>query len=146
MRVARRTVVLLCGPPGAGKSTAARESGLMVFDRDDPEWQSERHFRMRIADLARDPHAQAVVIRAGANASARRKAATLIGATHTFVISGEPSDLVRRVIDRGRADAVQSLEWIKLWFSRFDDSDDVRPFPGWDSINVADLGMTSQEW
>jgi len=65
-----REVVLICGPPGAGKSTYARSTGLKVYDRDDPQWTSERQFRQALERLRRDPSAQAAVIRSGATRSA----------------------------------------------------------------------------
>lgn len=141
-----RTVVLLCGPPGAGKTTAAHQSGLTVFDRDDPEWHSESQFRARIADLARDPHAQAVVIRAGASSSARRKAADLIGATHTFLLIEEPRELAHRVATRNRTDKRAGLASIKTWFSQHDRTDSVQDFPGWSEALKGAQGATSRVW
>ena len=66
-----RLVVLLFGPAGAGKTTAARSSGLTVFDRDDEKWSGERQFTQALRRLALDPSARAVVIRSGATSSAR---------------------------------------------------------------------------
>lgn len=58
-----RFVVLLCGPPGAGKTTAARASGLAVFDSDEPRWSSRAEFTAALTQLGATPDAQAVVIR-----------------------------------------------------------------------------------
>jgi hypothetical protein len=121
---------------------------LTVYDRDDPEWHSERHFKMKLADLARDPHARAVVIRAGATSSARAKAAQLVGATHVYLLTGDPAELARRVRDRNRADKVQGMTSIPSWFQRFDRNDGVPDFPGWPVVfaDQTSLGVTSEEW
>lgn len=142
-----RLVVVLCGPAGAGKTTAARLSGLEVFDRDDPEWRTEKQFTTRLADLARDPNAQAVVIRSGATSSARAKAARLVGATHVFVLLEDPKELTRRVRERNRADKVQGMTSIKGWFEKFDRLDNVPDFPGWPAVltTIAPVGI-SEEW
>src|SRR5690606_11960181 len=82
---AMRTVVILAGPPGAGKTTLAHQSGMQVYDQDDPKWASVQHFNQALATLREHPAATAVVIRSGATTSARRKAATAVGATHTYL-------------------------------------------------------------
>lgn len=130
----QRLVVILCGPAGAGKTTAARASGLEVFDRDDPEWSSEKQFTTRLADLARDPTARAVVIRSGATSSARRKTATLVGATHVFVLTADIPELERRIRERNRADKVAGVQSVRSWFAKFDRDDGVRDFPGWPAV------------
>lgn len=142
-----RMVVVLCGPAGAGKTTAARQSGLEVFDRDDPEWHSEKQFTTRLADLARDPNARAVVIRSGATSSARAKATGLVSATHVYLLTEDPKELSRRVRGRDRADKVQGMTSIASWFAKFDRSDGVSDFPGWPAVfsRSAEL-RTSEAW
>lgn len=143
-----RLVVVLCGPPGAGKTTAARSSGLEVFDRDDPQWSGESDFRQALAELARDRTARAVVIRSGATSSARAKAAQLVNATHVFVLLADEAELKRRVRARGRADLVTGIASVPRWLTSFDRIDGVSDFPGWDSLAPVDLsvGIRSREW
>jgi len=145
---AQRVVVVLCGPAGSGKTTAARESGLKVYDRDDPEWASEKHFTMKLADLAKDPRARAVVIRAGASSSARAKAAELVNATHVYVLTEDPAECQRRVVQRGRADKVRGVASIPKWFEAFDRRDGVCDFPGWETAlaEARPTGIRSREW
>lgn len=133
--VPARLVVILCGPPGAGKTTAARASGLPVYDRDDPQWSSERQFTAALAMLRSDPEAQAVVIRAGASSTARAKAVALAGATHVYLLTADQRELGHRVAHRNRADKVRGLASIRTWFDRHDRHDGVLDFPGWESVD-----------
>lgn len=140
-----RLVVVLCGPAGAGKTTAARSSGLDVYDRDDPEWSGERQFTARLAELATDPRVRAVVIRSGATSSARAKAAKLTGATHVFLMTEPLSELERRVRERNRADKVAGLTSLRSWFERHDRADGVRDFPGWPAVFAAEMDLRGSE-
>lgn len=144
-----RRVVLLCGPPGAGKTTEARRSGLAVFDRDEPRWTSERHFRSALAAIGRAPNARAVVLRAGATSHARAFTADLIRPTHVFVMTAPRQELQRRVRARGRHDLVATMRGIDSWLADFDRHDGVADFPGWAAIDGTALdaaGVTSTEW
>ena len=140
-----RRVVLLCGPPGAGKTTAARESGLTLYDRDDAHWTGEKHFRAALRELGQDPNARAVVIRSGATSTARASAAHLIRATHTYLFLADTDELKRRVRERRRADMVATIAAIDLWLRKFDRDDAVRDFPGWDQLTRLDTGGLGEE-
>jgi hypothetical protein len=129
-----RTVVLICGPPGAGKTTLAHQlaaaQGLTVYDRDDPLWAGERHFRAALALLGRNPTARAAVIRAGATRSARARAAALIGATDIKILAVSADECRRRVIARGPRAKIRTatqLAAINRWWTSF--QPDGRPIP-----------------
>ena len=135
--------MLLCGPPGAGKSTAARASGMSVYDRDDATWHSDREFVDALERLGHARRARAVVIRSGATTSARASAAHLVAATHVFVMLSPPAVLKERIRGRGRDDLVRTLAGVDRWYARFDRADGVRDFPGWDAAMEPDLGAGS---
>lgn len=118
-----RRVVLVCGPPGAGKTTLARSLGLDVYDIDDERWgNSERMFRQHIARLSRDLNAQAVVIRSGSTRTARAHNVSLIGATETTVVDTPEAECIRRVIDRNRPRPPMRVQIaaIKTWWSKYE--------------------------
>lgn len=129
-----RLVVVLIGPPGAGKTTAAHESGLDVYDSDDPRWSGEQEFRQAISRLATNPHARAVVIRSGATGAARRKAAALVAATHLYVIAPGKDICTHRVKARGRPGWEREVQGVISWYARTDPRTHPQTFPGWGAI------------
>jgi hypothetical protein len=122
MTAVSRRVVLICGPPGAGKTTHARTLGLTVYDLDDPQWAgSERTFREAIHRLAFDATAQAAVIRSGATLSARAKTHALIGATEVQVITTDPDTCIKQIINRKRdhPPLTTQIAAVKTWWDRY---------------------------
>lgn len=133
-RGADRLVVVLFGPPGAGKTTAARASGLVVYDRDDPHWTGEAQYRAALLHLGATPGARAVVVRAGASSSARATTMRMVGATHAYLLNAPRDELKRRLIDRRRADWRGTLLGVDRWHQQHDRTDGVADFPGWDGL------------
>jgi dephospho-CoA kinase len=98
-----REVVLICGPPGAGKSTLAHTLGLAVFDVDDAQWDNnEPLFRAALEQVAKKADARAAVIRSAATMSARQAAANLCGATSVIILETDAKTCTERITQRGR--------------------------------------------
>ncbi|MCR1785315.1 HNH endonuclease [Nocardioides carbamazepini] len=102
-----RKVMLVVGPPGAGKTTLAHTiadaEGLEVYDLDDEQWAgSDALFRAALVQLREQPKARAVVIRTGATLRARQGAATACGATELVVVDTALDECIRRIKQRGR--------------------------------------------
>lgn len=98
-----RQVVLILGPPGAGKSTLAHTLGLAVYDRDDPHWRTH-DFPQALVRIGADPAARAAVIRTGATPRARADVADLVRPTDTRLLLVPLDVCIRRIRHRGRTD------------------------------------------
>lgn len=119
-----RRVVVICGPPGSGKTTWARQSGLTVYDRDDPGWASEKQFRAALSRLAHNPAAQAAVIRAGATRRARKQAAELVDATDVIVLDVPAEECQRRIRERKASGSMRTqMATVTDWWSRYEPGD-----------------------
>ncbi|MFG2054768.1 AAA family ATPase [Micromonospora sp. NPDC048930] len=131
-----RQVVLVCGPPCAGKNTyaAARaRPGDLVVDSDDlarrlgsPRrwhhedryWQAaQEHWWQLAAAVGRDPAARAWVIRCAASAAERQRIADLVDATAVVVLVPPAATLMRRAAARPHRSRTRAL--IVRWLAGY---------------------------
>lgn len=132
-----RRVVVIFGPPGAGKTTLAHTLGLKVYDRDDPDWDDdEARFRSALRRLAANPNAQAVVIRTGATRGARLQAVQMCGATETQILATPVDVCVERIRHRRRGDVRAQVSGAGKWWDRYE--------PG--EVLSGAHGVTSRPW
>ena len=120
-----RTVILVYGPPGAGKSTYARAVAhaldLTIYDRDHPQWvDSERTFRQALAIVGRSEVSRAVVIRSGATRHGRAYWRAVLRPTQEIMLD-TPADVCAdrvRARDRDRPPMREQLAAIYAWHAR----------------------------
>lgn len=121
-----RMVVLVAGPPGAGKSTYARELaaryGLRLLDRDDVEWKGEAAFHRAITQLGADPDARAVVVRACAARCTMEHTRDLVRATRVELRDLPAEECRARIAHDdspgARARKRQRLAGVRDWWTR----------------------------
>lgn len=115
-----RRVVLIIGPPGAGKTTLARQ----LAETEHLEhvalehWpRRTRHVQMRKAGrrVGADPSARAVVVRCCAEPNDQAAWEALVGATETIVLDVDPDECARRIEARGRDSWRLEVEVARAW-------------------------------
>ncbi|MFI2650205.1 AAA family ATPase [Micromonospora fulviviridis] len=131
-----RRVVLVCGPPCAGKSTyVAANAGVedLVVDADDlarrlgspRRWFHDERYRVPAqerwwslaAAAGDDPDARAWVIRCAASPAERQQLAELVDATEVVVLLPEPEVLIRRAAGRPHRSRTWAL--IVRWLAEY---------------------------
>lgn len=110
----------------------AAAEGLDVYDRDDPQWDSETAFRAALRSVGRDPFARAVVVRTAARAATRARVMATVGGTELVVLTTPPETCRNRIRQRGRADMLPTLVAVDRWWATYRDdqtSPTVEPTP-----------------
>lgn len=114
-----RRVVLIVGPPAAGKSTLARQlaadEGLTHLEReqfaDDPEFLAAAHHATTPAA------ARVVVVRCCPKITEQADLERSLGATETIVLDPDPQLCIRRAALRRRTGWRREIHAITVWRS-----------------------------
>jgi len=143
-----RRVVLLCGPPGAGKTTRAHElagaEGLQVLDRDDPCWFDDEHYTRAMVKVGQTTNARAVVIRCASTARARAEAAARVGATEVELLLPPLPVCRERVTRRARGNWRATLAGVDRWFTEY--HRDRPPPTGSPQLTPSRSPLASRAW
>lgn len=115
-----RTVILFVGPPGSGKSTAAKQwaerNQLTHLERE--QYPTDDAYRSAVVAHASQPDARLAVVRCCPTQAEQREWEALTGATETIVLDTPIDECVRRIAKRRRAGWRGELMAAKEWHER----------------------------
>jgi hypothetical protein len=111
-----RQVILVTGPPGAGKSTWAQEhaAGQRIYERE--QTNSEQHYRNSVAKMARDPNALAIVIRCCPTIASVKQWQQISQCTQTLTVDPGIDETLRRIEQRARPQWRDEAQAARMWY------------------------------
>lgn len=110
-----REVVLIVGPPGAGKSTKAAGLGLPYLERE--QYGSDHAYQRAVLAQCSRPDARAVVIRTCETLAEQEQWTDMTGATRVETMTTPMDECIRRCHGRGRPAWRGEVSSIKRWFA-----------------------------
>lgn len=112
-----RDVVLIVGPPGAGKTTTAQriaaQRRLLHVERE--QYPSDNAYTHAVDTLAADPNARLVIVRTCMKPADEAAWQARVSATEVLVVTASDAELTRRIRARNRPQWRAEVAEAKRW-------------------------------
>jgi 5-methylcytosine-specific restriction protein A len=110
-----RTVILIVGPAGSGKTTLAKTLGLRHLERE--QHHSDQQFTDAASRAAHAPGARIVVVRACPTPADQEYWRAMLNATRVIVMPTSEAECMRRCRQRARPGWQGEIASVRAWFA-----------------------------